>query len=76
MNETEVDGVTAKIYDKERMLIELLRNKNLMPYDLYKEIVGNYRKIIEKLQIWRIQEYAELFPKKKMIKKALEEEIF
>lgn len=47
-----------------------------MPYDLYKEIVGNYRKIIEKLQIWRIQEYAELFPKKKMIKKALEEEIF
>lgn len=76
VNETEVDGVTAKIYDKERMLIELLRNKNLMPYDLYKEIVGNYRKIIEKLQIWRIQEYAELFPKKKMIKKALEEEIF
>lgn len=74
--EKEISGVTVKIYDKERMLIELLRNKNSMPYDLYKEIVGNYRKIIESLQIWRIQEYADIFPKSKMIKKALEEEVF
>lgn len=74
--EKEIDRVTVKIYDKERMLIELLRNKNSMPYDLYKEIIGNYRKIIEGLQIWRIQEYADIFPKSKMIKKALEEEVF
>ena len=74
--EVEIDGVKVKMYDKERMLIELLRNKNSMPYDLYKEILGNYRKIIESLQIWRIQEYAEIFPKSKMISKALEEEVF
>ena len=47
-----------------------------MPYDLYKEIIGNYRKIIEGLEIWRIQECADIFPKSKMIKKALEEEVF
>ena len=76
VTEKDINGVTAKIYDKERMLIELLRNKNSMPYDLYKEIIGNYRKIIEELQIWRIPEYADVFPKSKMIKKALEEEIF
>ena len=35
--EKEINGVIVKIYDKERMLIELLRNKNSMPYDLYKE---------------------------------------
>lgn len=74
--EKEINGVIVKIYDKERMLIELLRNKNAMPYDLYKEIIGNYRKIIENLQIWRIQEYAVIFPKSKMINKALEEEVF
>ena len=74
--EKEINGITAKIYDRERMLIELLRNKNSMPYDLYKEIISNYRKIIEYLQIWRIQEYAAIFPKSKMIKKALEEEVF
>lgn len=73
--EKDINGVIVKIYDKERMLIELLRNKNSIPYDLYKEIIGNYRKIIEELQIWRIQEYAEIFPKSKMIKKALEQEV-
>ena len=74
--EVEIRGVKAKIYDKERMLIELLRNKNSMPYDLYKEILGNYRKIMDTLQIWRIQEYADIFPKSKMINNALEEEVF
>lgn len=71
----EVDGATIPIYDKERMIIELLRNKNKMPKDLYKEIIGNYRRIIESLEIWRIQEYLDLFPKSKMIKKAFDEEI-
>lgn len=74
--EKEINGVIVKIYDKERMLIELLRNKNSMSYDLYKEILGNYRRIVASLQIWRIQEYADIFPKSKMIKKALEEEVF
>ena len=71
----EIDGIEAKIYDKERMLIELLRNKNTMPYDLYKEIIMNYREIIGNLDIRRIQEYASIFPKSKMISKALDEEV-
>jgi len=70
-----VDGYAFRIYDRERMLIELLRNKNTMPYDLYKEILLKYREIIHSLEIWRIQEYAEKFPKSKMIKKALNEEV-
>ncbi len=73
--QVEVDGATIPIYDKERMLVELLRNKNKMPKDLYKEIIGNYRRIIESLEIWRIQEYLDIFPKSKMIKKAFDEEI-
>jgi len=71
----EVDGIKVKMYDKERMLVELLRNKNNMPYDLYKEILLKYREIISTLEIWRIQEYAEIFPKSKMIKKAFDEEV-
>ena len=73
--EKEIDGSTVRIYDRERMLIELLRNKNTMPYDLYKEIIMNYREIINDLEIWRIQEYASIFPKSKMISKALDEEV-
>lgn len=76
VKEKEIDGVMVRIYDKERMLIELLRNKNSMPYDFYKEIISNYRKIIGELEIWRIQEYADIFPKSKMVKRALAEEVF
>ena len=65
-----------KIYDKERMLIELLRFKNKFPFDYYKEIIGNYRNIIYDLDIERIQEYAEEFPRKKMVNYALEMEVF
>ncbi len=65
-----------KIYDKERMLIELLSRKNSLPRDYYKEILGNYRDQIHELDIERIQEYAENFPKHKMISEALEAEVF
>ncbi len=46
-----------------------------MPYDLYKEVLLNYRGIINDLEIWRIQDYAAKFPKSKMISKALDEEV-
>jgi len=75
IEEKDIDGVKVRIYDKERMLIELLRSKNAMPYDLYKEIIFRYREMIENLEIWRIQEYAAIFPKSRMISKALDEEV-
>lgn len=65
-----------KVYDKERMLIELLRFKNKLPYDYYKEILNNYRRIIQDLDIERIQEYAEIFPNSKKISEALDIEVF
>lgn len=67
---------TFKIYDKERMLIELLSRKNSLPRDYYKEILGNYRNQIHELDIERIQDYAESFPKHKMISEALSAEVF
>ena len=71
----EIDGVNVNIYYRERMLLELLRNKNVMPRDLYKEILLSYRKIIYDLDIRRIQEYIKIFPKSKMIKKAFSDEV-
>lgn len=75
VEEKTVDGCLVKVYDKERMLIELLRNKHSMPYDLYKEIILNYREIVRDLQLWRIQEYAAVFPKGRMISRLLDEEV-
>ena len=65
-----------RIYDKERMLIELLSRKNSLPRDYYKEILGNYRNQIYELDIERIQDYADHFPKHKMISEALSAEVF
>ena len=73
--DAEIEDTRVRIYDRERMLIELLRNKNAMPYDLYKEILLHYRKMIDSLEIWRIQEYAAIFPKSKLISRALDEEV-
>ena len=64
------------IYDRERMLIELLRRQSSLPYDLYKEVLGRYRSLISELDIERIQAYAESFPKGNKITLALEREVF
>ena len=63
------------MYNKERMLVELLRNKNRLPFDYYKEILGNYRKIINDLDIPLIQDMAMDLPKSRMIMDALQMEV-
>lgn len=76
VEEEAYQGGSVKVYSKERLLIEVIRNKRKLPYDYYKEIIRNYRKIIHKLDIETIQEYAESFPKSKTITETLEEEVF
>lgn len=71
-----VQGIDVKIYDKERMLIELIRSKKKLSYDYYKEIINRYRSLIFKLDVERIQEYAFIFPKSGMITETLQTEVF
>jgi len=73
--EREVDGVKLRMYSYERMLLELLRNKNKMPFDRYKEIIQNYRKRVDKMDITLLLDMAEEMPKSDMIIKALELEV-
>lgn len=72
----DFDGTTVTMYNRERMLLELIRNKSKTPFDDYKEIILNYRKIIYDLDIQLIQDYVEQMPKAKMIRKVLEAEVF
>ena len=58
------------------MLMELIRNKVKLPYDYYKEIINRYRDMIGDLDIERIQEYAALLPKSKMLLETLQREVF
>ena len=72
----EYEGNIINIYDKERMLIELARNKNQMGYDLYKEIVSNYRKIADELDISKIEEYLPHFANADKIFEIMQDEVF
>lgn len=69
-NTTEI-----KMYNKERMLVELIRNKNKLSFDYYKEILLNYRKIVNELDIQAIQEYAYVLPKTNMVLETFQMEV-
>ena len=72
----EVEGVKINIYDKERMLVELMKNKNVTPYDYYKEIIDNYRKVKDKLDVYKLQEYVNIYPNGGKIITMIEDEVF
>lgn len=69
------NNTDIRIYTKERLLIELIRNKNKLPFDYYKEILLNFRKIINELDIQTIQEYANNLPKKNMVLETFQLEV-
>ena len=63
MGKTKInyDGVDIVIYDKERLLVELIRNKRKFSFDLYKELIASYRKIVQEAYMERlVKEYVNL----------------
>ena len=71
----EYNGVNIPIFNKERMLIEIVRYKNKMPFDYYKEIINYYRNHIEDIDISLVLDYLEPFPKKELITKTIQMEV-
>ena len=63
-----IEDVDVNIYDKERMLIELIRYKSKLPYELYKDVINNYRRIKDKLNFIKIYKYAQNFNNSYIIK--------
>ena len=71
-----IRNVKINIYSKERLLIELIRYKNKLPYDYYKEIIASYRNIIQELNIELIEELAMTLPKSQMVMDTIQSEVF
>lgn len=71
-----VRDATITIYSRERMLIELVRNKNKLPFDYYKEIILSYRCLTEELNVSQIEEYASEMYRGKYIMETLQMEVF
>ena len=75
VTEIENNGAKIKIYDLERMLIDLIRFKSKIPFDYYKEVINNYRNRIYEMDFSKLEEYAAHFDKKENIMKAVELEV-
>ena len=72
----EIENIRINIYDEERILVELIRRKNTIPFDYYKEIISNYRKKIDKLDIYKIQEYISYYKNELSLYDTLMREVF
>lgn len=72
----EVENVKINIYDEEKMLVELIRKKNMMPFDYYKEIISNYRQRVDKLDIYKIQKYISYYKNESSLYDTLMREVF
>lgn len=65
LSEVAIDGNIIKIYDLERLLIELIRQKQRYPIDLYYEVLNSYRKIKNQLNFKKINHYLGFFSNSK-----------
>ena len=72
----EIENIRINIYDEERLLVELIRKKNIMPFDYYKEIIANYRRKANKLDIYKIQEYISYYKNELSLYDTLMREVF
>lgn len=77
LGKTDIDynGIKVPIYDKERLLIELIRNKRKFSFDQYKELISNYRDIIHEINISKVYDYACELPKQSLVIRSLQMEI-
>lgn len=71
----DIHGTTINIYSRERLLVDLIRLKNKIPFDYYKEIILNYREIINMLDFLEIEKYASKFRTQKTIMNAVQLEV-
>ena len=58
------------------MLIELVKNKKNTPYDYYKDIIDNYRKQKSTIDLYKLYEYACVYPNGEKIISMIQDEVF
>lgn len=72
----KVNNEDVFMYDKERLLVELIRKRKQIPFDYYKEIINNYREIVDELDMSKIENYLSLFKNDLNLSEALQREVF
>ena len=68
-------NIQISIYSKERLLVDLIRFRKKMPFDYYKEIIGNYRRIVDELDFFAIEDYTAMLKSGKKIMDTIQLEV-
>jgi hypothetical protein len=68
-------GFNILIYDLERLLIEVVRNKVNLDYDIYHEIINSYQKIAKLLNKNKLNDYVQYFSDTRIIER-INKEVF
>lgn len=71
----QYQNIKISIYSKERLLVDLVRFKSKMPFDYYKEVIGNYRRIINELDFFGIEDYTVMLKRGKKIMETIQLEV-
>lgn len=71
----ERDGAKIQVYGRERMLIELMRASASMAPDYYAELIGAYRRIVDELDLYAVEEYMEMFERSGYMADILQREV-
>ena len=61
ITELQYHQSVIRVYNRERMLLELVRFKAKIPLDYYKEIIQNYRRISDEMDFGLVEDYAVMF---------------
>ena len=75
---TEIDVLDEhlRIYDKERLLIETMRYRTKLPYDLYREVIGSFREIRNEWYGSKIDDDLQHMPRMGAIMEAIRKEVY
>ena len=71
----EYQSVKIPIYSRERLLVDLIRFRGRIPFDYYKDVIGNYRRIINDMDFFSMEDYAEKVKGGKKIMDAIQLEV-
>ena len=66
-NILKFEGVKIRTFDIERLLVEVVRNKTNIDYEVYSEIIENYKKLAKILNKRKLISYIPYFKDKKIL---------
>ncbi|WP_172135349.1 hypothetical protein [Adlercreutzia sp. ZJ473] len=73
--EVERDEGPVRVYNRERMLVEVMRRQAKLPLDYYKEIINSYRRVAHDLDMRLVEDYIDLFKKRDFMFDILQREV-